>query len=401
MDKACEQFLERVEASLRDGGFLRLTLSRPLQAEAGDRPERILCRRVSLRAGEHLQQVQRYARRDVTANLPLEQVADWLRGELPRFGSAFLGTRGRDWQLSRKGAGSWIVISHKAADPGPAATAHDEPSGRLLDPRRAPWLQALGVTDPEGRVRERMGDKFRQIARYIELLDDRMDALGLDPAEPVRVVDMGSGKGYLTFATWHLLTCLRGQSAKVVGFEERPELVELTERIAREHRCDGLSFRRGRIAEAPVADAQVVLALHACDTATDDALLRGVRAGARLILAAPCCHRQLRPQIDRARSRGELAPLLAHGILRERFSEWLTDGLRALHLEAAGYETQVLEFVPSEHTPKNLLLAGIRRDGPAPEGVVERIRSLRQHFGIHVHALDALLPPAGNSAERR
>jgi SAM-dependent methyltransferase len=238
-----------------------------------------------------------------------------------------------------------------------------------------------------------MGDKFRQINRYIEILDALIDTTGWTPGRRRRVFDMGSGKGYLTFATWHLLKVLRKLDVQVVGVEERTELAANAQAAAREHGCAGLEFISGRIAEVDLSGADAVIALHACNTATDDAIARGIGESAELILAAPCCHRELRPQIDSARRQGTLAPILRHGILRERFSEWLTDGLRALHLEMAGYDTQVIEFVPTEHTPKNLLIAAVKRQRPATPGLKEKIAAIKSQFGVVTHALDPLIVP--------
>lgn len=393
MSDAQARFLQELESSLQDGSLRKLTLGRPV--DPANSPERILARPVRLKDGLHLQATHRFERKDTVENIPVAGVRAWCAAQLgARFRTAFTATTKRDWQLTLGENGKADLKSHKPAVKELPNLEHDVPSGRLLDPLRAPWLQTLGVVDAHGRVRERMGDKFRQIARYAEILDALVEEVGWTPGRPRRVIDMGSGKGYLTFAAWQVLRRQRRLEAHVLGIEERPDLVRTTEAAAREHGCEGLSFVQGRIADAVIEGADAVIALHACNTATDDALLRGIRAGAELILAAPCCHKELRPQIDSGRGHGPLAPILRHGILRERFSEWLTDGLRALYLEFAGYDTRVIEFIPSEHTPKNLLIAAVKRQRPATPGLRDTIAAIKSQFGVATHALDPLLKPA-------
>jgi SAM-dependent methyltransferase len=388
MSDAATKFIELLRASLAEGTFVRLTLSAPTVPG----PERVAGRRVDLRAGPRLQMTLREGRRETMENVPLEAAPGWVAARLGVvFRSAFLGTTRRDWQLSSSKSGEFRLVGHKPAETTVPDAAHDDASHRLLDPVHAPWLRALGVTDERDRVRERMGDKFRQIARYIEILDALVDDLGWTRGRRVRILDAGSGKGYLTFAVWHLMRVIRGIEAEVVGIEERADLVEKTSRAA--ENCPGLSFRRGRISDGPPGPWDSVIALHACNTATDDAIRLGIASGSELILAAPCCHKELRPQIDSARGAGVLAPILRHGILRERFSEWLTDGLRALHLELSGYDTQVMEFVPGEHTPKNLLIAAVLRQRPVPPDLRDRIAAIRAQFGVLTQALDAQPKP--------
>ena len=204
---------------------------------------------------------------------------------------------------------------------------------------------------------------------------------------------MGCGRGYLTFAVWHLLAREFGlPEAHVTGIEARPDLVENANQLAQRLQLQGLQFQVGTIAETDPSPIDLLIALHACNTATDDALCQGVRKQAKLILVAPCCHQELRPKLVPPLI---LAPLLRHGLLTERLSGWLTDGLRALYLEAAGYRTKLIEFVGSEHTPKNLLLAGVRSEHPlsAPEHqqAREQIAQLKAHFGLQQLALDPLL----------
>jgi hypothetical protein len=175
----------------------------------------------------------------------------------------------------------------------------------------------------------------------------------------------------------------------MIGVEVRPELVANSNKLARQIRADGLEFIPGTIESAQLPRVDALIALHACNTATDDAIRRGIELGARLIVVAPCCHKELRPQLGRPEP---LAAVLRHGVMEERLAEWLTDGLRALFLEWAGYRTKLMEFVASEHTPKNLMLAAIREREPFVNAAArEHIQALKAWFGIQHHALDSLL----------
>ena len=208
-------------------------------------------------------------------------------------------------------------------------------------------------------------------------------------ARPLRLVDMGCGKGYLTFAAYEFLDRASFGQATVRGIEARPELVELCNRVAAEKRFDRLRFETGTIESASLDCVDVLVALHACDTATDDAIARGIQAGATLIVVAPCCHKELRAQLRPPR---ELAPALQHGILRERQAEFVTDALRAALLEWAGYDTKVFEFISTDHTAKNLMIAGMKRNSPASrEELARRVRELAAFYGIQSQRLAAQL----------
>ena len=197
---------------------------------------------------------------------------------------------------------------------------------------------------------------------------------------------MGCGKGYLTFGAWHLLRKRWDLPVRVLGVEARSDLVAATNRLAKEIEAQGLEFVAGAISDASLPPMDVLIALHACDTATDHAIARRIAAGAQLIVVAPCCHKQIRPQLGHPEP---LAPLLGHGILKERMAEWVTDGLRALYLEWAGYRTKVFEFVASEHTAKNLMIAAVRERAPFTDAAAKaRLDNLRAFFAIKEHALD-------------
>jgi hypothetical protein len=205
----------------------------------------------------------------------------------------------------------------------------------------------------------------------------------------VRIVDMGAGKGYLTFAIAEFFRA-REVRAEIIGVEARGELVELTNRVAREHGFTDLKFVQGTIADfTPPQPLDILIALHACDTATDDALAQAVRAGAALILTAPCCHKEVRAQLQPP---PVLVEVLRHGILAEREAEIVTDGLRALLLEMHGYRASVFEFISPEETSKNLMLAAQRRAQPVDAAPLRaQWRALMDFYGLRGQRLATLL----------
>lgn len=376
-----EAFCQRTLGSLRDGTFVRLWLSAP--ADRTQSVERITGRLVEIQGGVRLSLTLSEARRATTKNLPVEEVAAWLTGQLAgRFRSAVLETTAGQWQFTISSKGRPRLVGHQARTDRAPARNHDRAKAVWLDASAQPWLQALGLCDDAGRVRPSMAAKHQQLERYLEILSHLVRECGWTPDTSLKLADMGCGKGYLTFGVWHLLNRRLGLRASVLGVETRPDLVEQASQIARSVHAESLQFVAGDIATIPLDGLDALLALHACNTATDDALARGVRSGAKLMVVSPCCHQELRPKLGRPEP---LAPLLGHGLLAERFSEWLADGLRVLQLEAAGYATKVIEFVGSEHTPRNLLLAGVRHEpgsALARKRSRKQVRLLKEHFQL-------------------
>ncbi|WDR04256.1 SAM-dependent methyltransferase [Devosia algicola] len=233
-------------------------------------------------------------------------------------------------------------------------------------------------------------DKYRQINKMVEIFAPLIQAIPADRLH--KIVDMGSGKGYLTFALYDYLTSVAKADIEIVGVEFRDELVALCNRIAAEAKFARLRFERGAIEQFDSSDASVVIALHACDTATDDAIHKGIAAGAELIAVAPCCHKQIRRQIEANKASNDLDFLLTHGVFMERQAEMVTDGLRALILEAAGYKTRIFEFISDAHTPKNVLIVAQRaKKSPAErEVVLRKIADTKAYFGIGYHHLERL-----------
>jgi hypothetical protein len=387
-----EQICAKFAASLANGTFARLVLSAP--TEKGDTPQKILGRFIMLKGVPHLSLTLRHATRDVIRNLPVAGGPAWLREQLgQQFGSALLCTTARDWQFISNEAGQARLIDHQPSAKKPPSREHDQKHTGILDASARDWLEGLGVLDREGKLRISMADKHRQINHYLEILSHLakecgwMGTPGRNP--PLLLADMGCGKGYLTFGAWHLFRRVWQQPVRVIGVEARQDLVSTTNRLAQQIKADGLEFVQGTIESVKPPPVDALIALHACNTATDDAIRRGIELGTKLIIVAPCCHKEIRPQFGKPEP---FASVLRQGVMEERLAEWVTDGLRALFLEWAGYRTKVMEFVASEHTPKNLMIAAIREREPfTDEAARTRIGELKKFFGIERHALDALL----------
>ena len=397
---ARDRFLALLGEAVAAGSLVKLTLGKARGADPTLR--NIFVRPVALKAGPRLTFVWRHTARDVTKNLAPAEALAAIAALLGRdFLDAHLFTATHSAQLETQPDGSArlrlkSLSASSSVDPAPPA--HDVARHHLI-PADAPWLRALGVTNDRGQPRAEQAAKFRQIQKFAELVQHFVAETFPAPGAPLRVLDAGSGKGYLTF----VVAALLGERAHVTGIEARPELAALCNRVARESHFQNLTFTPGQIADyaapiqpppPPIGDRQsaignsldLLLALHACDTATDDALAHGITAGAALLIVAPCCQKEIRPQLT---APAVLADTLRHGIFLERQAEFVTDALRALLLEWAGYKTKVFEFVSTEHTAKNLLIVGQRATPPghSTDAHAERLRAFARFYGIHHHRL--------------
>jgi protein-L-isoaspartate O-methyltransferase len=388
------ELLAHLAASLADRTFVKLSLGNYRGSE--EQLKQLIAKRILVKREEKLSLTYRYKTRDVVKNYPLPEgqalVADLLQPA--GFRVANLYTLGNDWQYEwfgpQKSGLRQLPPSHTEVPP----LAHDQPKQRALAPGGKAYLHALGLTDATGEVYKNAQDKYRQINHYIEILRPLLQAL--PTREPLRVVDMGSGKGYLTFALYDFLTSSLQLPAEVVGVELRPELVEFCNQTAQQAGFSGLHFVPGSIGAYAGAPPQVLIALHACDTATDDALGQGLAAGADLIVVAPCCHKQIRREMQQHKAKNDLDFLTKHGIFMERQAEMVTDGLRALILEYFGYAVKVVEFVSDAHTPKNVLLMASKRPGGLPNveqasHLQQKIQATKAYFGIGQHYLEKVV----------
>jgi SAM-dependent methyltransferase len=379
------EFVAAVQSAFADGSLTRLKLGGYHGTEAELKSAE--ARKVAIKAGERLSFVFRYKTRDITKNLTLNEAALLLTAGLnEEWRSARLETTAFDLNFERQGDKMRLKRSEIAGREA-ATGSHDRAKNRPLTETAKPWLHALGLTDKDGQVRNDAQDKFRQINKMVEIFAPLIQGL---KAENPRILDMGAGKGYLDFALYDYLSGTGG-SAEMIGVEMRPQLVADGNANAKASGFDGLRFEAGSILDYDASGADAVIALHACDTATDDAIYQGIKAGASLIAVAPCCHKQIRRQMEAGAPDQTLDFLLRHGTFLEKQAEMVTDGLRALLLEANGYRTKVFEFVSDAHTPKNNLIVAQKGGAGSRAAVLDRIAAVKAMFGIEKHYLEGLL----------
>ncbi len=381
-----EKFAAELEKSLGGPTFVKLVLSNYKGSER--QLQKLSVRPIETKKGARLMFQWRFETRDAVKNHAIEEAAGEIRSLLGSgFRNAHLFTTEYDLQLEI-GKRNSRLRRGKPTFAAPPSTGHDREKTRLIDPN-AFYLKALGISADDGRIKARQQDKWRQINKFVEILASLVDASPLKGKKELKLLDMGSGKGYLTFAAYDYFVNHWGLDASMTGVEARPELVESCNQIAEAGGFAGLNFVRGQIADFDPGSVDILIALHACDTATDDALFQGISANASIIVAAPCCHKEIRRQM---RAPELLAGILEHGVMMERTAETITDGLRSLLLEREGYSTKLFEFVPTEHTPKNNMLTATRRFKPADtEAVSRQIEDLKSSFSIAKQRLDSLL----------
>jgi SAM-dependent methyltransferase len=372
----------------------------------GERPpwRRVELRPVQLKAGLRLQITAYDGQQAHTRNLqpggPAQEAVDELLA-MP-FGSWHVDTAASTLQMrvTKKGDALLHTRSRPQGEVAAAPQAHDRTKERLLEPGD-PVLHAVGITDHRGRVKPSRQAKYRQVEEFLRILATTVDS-ALESGRmrrpstdaPLRMVDLGCGNAYLTFAAFAYLTQRRSLPLRMVGVDVRPQSRRHNAELAAELGFEpDLTFVEGTIADAAVDDRpDVVLALHACDTATDEALARAVRWQAPVVLAAPCCHHDLQRQLRGATAPGPYRLVLQHGILRERMADVLTDTFRAAVLRRHGYRVDVMEFVESAHTPRNVMLRAVRTDAPAGQRAERDYDDLVAAWGV-CPALARMLEP--------
>ena len=365
--------------ALDDGSFARMTLSKKL-SDDGLPWVKVVVRPVLVKGRRAVQFSYFDPKRDVTKNYRGDEAAARLDEVLTMpFGHISLSSADGDIsvRIGRKGQ---VQVSR-----GRAARAnvkpdlsHDRAKARSFQTgARDEFLARIGVTNDLGEVRPAMQAKFRQINEFVRIAEQALPK-GLPRGAAIRIVDCGCGSAHLTFAAFHHLRHVLGLNASVVGIDVNSELIARSSELAESLAWDGLEFTATRIADyAPDEPPVVVLSLHACDTATDEALARGVEWGSRVILAAPCCQHELNDQIKADVFR----PVLRHGVLKERLADILTDAFRALLLRAAGYRTSVIEFVTPDATSKNLLIRAVKGADSGRAAALREYEMLRDYWG--------------------
>lgn len=380
---------------MADDTFVRLTLSKP--ADRSTTLKKVLIKLALIKKEMHYSFVFRHETQDITKNFSLkngEEELEKLVGN--EFWIANLFTTKRDFVFEKNKKGKINIRNGKPTFPQKPDRQHDKDKTGLI--QETTYLQELGILDSKNRVQKGKGDKYKQIKKFVEVVADLLrknshilanKLKGENGQDPLRIVDMGSGKGYLTFALYDYLTNTLNLKAKVTGVEIRENLIEICNKIARNSKFDHLHFEQGFIQGYDLPESDILIALHACDTATDEAIAKGIKANAELIICAPCCHKQVRKQM---KNDSLLEPILNFGILKERQAEIVTDTIRALILEAHGYKTKVFEFISMDHTGKNVMVVGQKRKEKVdPTVYLEKVARLKEQFKIEFHYLEKLV----------
>jgi Methyltransferase domain len=377
------QFVDKITENVDNQTFIKLTLSRPKQATD---VQNIYVRLIEIKNKPKLSITFRYKTRDEVKNYDITEGVDCIKSQL---GSSFLNAvlinadSETTLVFNKKGENPNLTTRKSTVSQSPNLTTHNKEKKRLLDASQA-YFHALEITDTQGNVTPNGQKKFKQINKYIEIIDSLLKEITL-PNDAV-IADFGSGKGYLTFALYdHLVNNLK-TTPSVLGFELRENLTQFCNELAQKSDFSKLNFVAQDINDYKTERLDMLIALHACDIATDIAIAKGIQAGAKIIVVAPCCHKQIRKQLH---AQNEMQPILKYGILEERQAELLTDGIRALLLEANGYKTKVFEFISTEHTPKNVMIVGIKST-PKKEALAQ-VEAIKKHYGIEYHALEKML----------
>ena len=385
MSEYLEKFMDCVAGAVEQSTLVKMTLSKP--ANKHDELRNVYVKPVLIKEKRLFAFTYHYERRDEVKNYDVAQMLDILKEMLPtHFLNAVLFTVSEDITLLVSSKGKTTLQTKKVQECREQNLEHDKQKNRLINPAN-PWWYQLGLTTREGKVTADMQHKFKQIYKYAEIVESLVKPMKFDGV--VHIADMGAGKGYLTFALYELLTQRLNMDVDIKGVEIRPDLVLKINEIINSNHLKGLEFVESSIQDFHPEKLDVLIALHACNTATDDAIASGIRAGAELIVCAPCCHKQIRQEMERS---GKVDFITRYGIFLERQAVMITDTIRTMILEYFGYKTQVMEFIEMEHTPKNVLLVGRKtsKNAQDPE-ILQQIADLKQQYGIEKHYLEEAL----------
>ncbi len=391
------EFKQFLNESIGSGTFVKLSLG---NYKGNDKAlKNLYVRAVKIKRADMLSFNFRYQTRDIFKNHTIVEGINLVENLLSNdFRIATLFTVDKEIIIEHDNKGNIGIREKHLNVKLQQSLTHDKEKKRLIKPAGQGYLHALKITDADGHVFKNAQDKYKQINQYIEILNSLIKELPEGTIK--RVADMGSGKGYLTFALYDYLHHQLKLDAKVTGVEFREDLVNLCNDIAKQSSFRQLNFVQGTIESYQVEDINLLIALHACDTATDDAIFKGIKANAELIVVAPCCHKQIRREIEKNKVKNDVSFLTKYGIFLERQSEMVTDGIRALILEYFGYKTKVFEFISDAHTSKNVLVVGMKKSqksgvrGPMSEEqkeILQKIKDTKTYFGIGYHHLERLL----------
>ena len=381
-----QQFFLDIQQSIENKSFERLILSQ-YKGELADL-EKMTFRMIELQGQPTLSCLYHHTTQDITKNYAIAEGLEKIAELLNLSKQANLFTLNQDIQLKKNKKKAMFNIQKKQASATKVEQhQHNREKQRYVD-QHSSFLMHLGITDEKGQIIPSMARKWKQINKFIEIFSNAYEQIDASQQE-LNIVDFGSGKGYLTFALYDYLLA-QHKTPLITGVELRSNLVGFCQNVADQVGFHHLDFFEGDVRSYQPAKLDVMIALHACDIATDFAIHTGIRLNASMIMCAPCCHKELRPQL---KSPEVLQPMLQFGIHAGQQAEMLTDTLRALLLKAYGYETKVFEFVALEHTSKNkMILATKRKDIQQPDpNIMQQIQALKAMYGIEKQSLELLL----------
>ncbi len=388
MSKAIEDFVNYYKEALSKNTFVKLSVSNP--RSKGNDLRKFILQLVDVQNESKIKCVYTHQTKDITKNYSFDESAIIISDTLGvDFKNATLFTTENDINILFNKKMEGRIMNQKATFKESISMEHNKTKKRFIKTKNNPYLLSLGVVDKKGKVNKNSVDKYKQINKYIETVDGILKSSDLKNQTSLNIVDMGSGKGYLTFALYDYLRNTLNKKVTVVGVEQRPDLVQLCNKISKENNFTGLSFSEGTIDSFKTDKIDILIALHACDTATDDAIFNGISSKASIIITAPCCHKQVRNQLN---IDNELKEITQFGILEERQAEILTDTIRALVLESQGYKSQVFEFIADAHTHKNVMVVGTKKKKNLDsKKYLDKIDQLKAKFGVEYQHLDKKL----------
>lgn len=387
-DLKISDFLENIKLAFNSGTFNKLKISKP--TNKNDELREVIVNALEIKNIMQLSFVFHYQTKDITKNFDIDEgivQIEKLSGS--KFKNFVLFTTDNDIRLSYNKKMETSIIYDKPTFSGCFPKHHNREKNYFIKIENNQYLKELGIVTINNQIAKDMGSKYKQIAKYIETLDRIVKDSNISEAKKVNVVDMGCGKGYLTFAVYdHLINNLK-LNAQVTGIEMKENLVDFCNQVSEKAAFNNLKFVKSTINDYSAENADILIALHACDTATDDAIFKGISAKCSIIILSPCCHKQIRKELNVT---NELSDIVKHGILKERIAEIVTDTMRGLVLEAYGYKTQIFEFISDEHTHKNLMIVGVKKGNKKLDNsFIGKIKNIKEMFGIENFYLENLL----------
>ena len=380
-------FVSFLTRCFSDKSLIKIVVSNPINKQS--ELKSIHAKPVVIKEKMQLSFVYHYTTKDITKNYLLDEALELIESLTKQeFRQVDVFTNAGNLFLKFNKKNSITITEKEVTETKKINLNHNKDKTTHLNVSAGNYLFQLGILNQNGQVRPQMQDKFRQINKYVEIIKKVLEDVPLP--ESFNVLDMGCGKGYLTFALYDYLSVNIKKSFKIIGVEQRPDLVSTCNEIAVRSGFENLSFECGSILDYKKHKANILIALHACDTATDDAIYQGICQHAEIIMVAPCCHKQIRKQLAPTNI---LKEITKYGIFAERQAEMLTDDIRAMLLELQGYSVKIMEFIPAEHTPKNILLVATKKKNKSIDktAIETKLNELKKTFGIEYHYLEKLL----------